>query len=157
MKKFLLTGTAFLLLGAADNYTPVPYPDGWRNWHHVKSMVIQEGHPLFGAFGGIHHLYANARAMQGYRTGEWPDGAIIAFDLHEAVNTGNAITAGARKVLGVMHRDQETYAETGGWGFEGFKGDSRTERAVGDQAAGACFACHQNQAGPDYVFSAPTD
>ena len=32
----------------------VPYPDGYRDWHHVKSMVIEEGHPLYSAFGGIH-------------------------------------------------------------------------------------------------------
>jgi len=27
----------------------VPYPAGYRDWHHVKSMVIEEGHPLYGA------------------------------------------------------------------------------------------------------------
>ncbi len=24
----------------------VPYPQGYRDWHHVKSMVIEEGHPM---------------------------------------------------------------------------------------------------------------
>lgn len=132
----------------------VPYPDGYRAWTHVKSMVIQEGHPLYESFGGIHHLYANDRAMEGYRTGAFPDGAVIVFDLLEATADGNAITEGSRKVVGVMHREAERYASTGGWGFEGFAGDSRTERVVGDQAATACFACHQAQAGEDYVFSA---
>ena len=42
----------------------VPYPAGYRDWHHVKSMVIEEGHPLYGAFGGIHHLYANDKAQK---------------------------------------------------------------------------------------------
>jgi len=144
--------SAAAILAAED--APVPYPDGYRSWAHVKSMVIQEGHPLYESFGGIHHLYANGRAMEGYRTGTFPDGAVIVFELLEATVDGNAITEGRRKVVGVMHRDAERYASTGGWGFEGFAGDSRTERVVGDQAAAACFACHQAQAGDDYVFSA---
>ena len=45
------------------------------------------------------------------------------------------------------------YAATGGWGFEGFAGDSRTERVVGANAATACFACHQARKPQDYVFS----
>ena len=60
---------------------------------------------------------------------------------------------GARKVLGVMHRDPKKWKETGGWGFEGFKGDSNTERAVGDKAATACFQCHTSQKDRDFVFS----
>ena len=131
----------------------VPYPAGYRDWHHVKSMVIQQGHPLFAAFGGIHHLYANSKAMQGYRSGKFADGAVIIFDLLEAKSADNAINEGERKVVGVMHKDARRYAATGGWGFEGFKGDSRTERAVGSQAASACFACHAPQKDSDYVFS----
>lgn len=131
----------------------VPYPTGYRDWHHVKSMVIQQGHPLFTAFGGIHHIYANPKAMQGYRSGKFADGAVIIFDLLEAKSADNAITEGERKVVGLMHKDAKRYAATGGWGFEGFKGDSRTERAVGNQAASACFACHAPQKDSDYVFS----
>ena len=148
---------AFLGLGltaaalAAD--PEVPYPAGYRDWHHVKSMVIEEGHPLYSAFGGIHHIYANDLALQGYRAEVFPDGAIIAFDLLEAVNDGHAVTEGARKVLGVMHKDAAKYAATGGWGFEGFGAGDSSNRVVGDQAATACFACHQPQAGQDYTFS----
>ena len=56
-------------VGAADA-NPVPYPQGYRDWHHVKSMVINPGHGLYDAFGGIHHLYANKAAMGGYKTGK---------------------------------------------------------------------------------------
>lgn len=71
----------------------VPYPTGYRDWHHVKSMVIKEGHPLFASFGGIHHLYANRLAMEGYRAGQFPDGAVIVFDPLEAQHADNAATA----------------------------------------------------------------
>ncbi len=54
----------------------VPYPDGYRDWRHVKSMVIQPGHALHESFGGIHHLYANKKALEGYKTGKFPDGSV---------------------------------------------------------------------------------
>lgn len=135
---------------AAD---PVPYPEGYRDWTHVKSMVIEAGHPLFDSFGGLHHLYANDAALRGYRAGRFPDGAVIVFDLLTAVSADHAISEGPRKVLGVMLKDSRRYASTGGWGFEGFVGDSTTERVVGANAATACFGCHTAREGQDYVFS----
>jgi Cytochrome P460 len=140
-------------LSLAASPAAVPYPEGYRAWQHVKSMVIGAGHPLYAAFGGIHHLYANKAAMTGYRTGKFPDGSVIVFDLLETSSADGATTEGARKVVGVMHRDAKRYAATGGWGFEGFAGDSKMKRAVGDQAASACFACHTAQAQHNYVFS----
>jgi Cytochrome P460 len=131
----------------------VPYPTNYRDWSHVKSMVIEPGHALHATFGGIHHLYANPKAMAGYRTGEFPDGAVIVFDLLEAHSKDHTVTEGARKVVGVMHRDSQKYGATGGWGFEGFAGDSPTQRVVGANAATACFTCHQAQRAQDYVFS----
>ncbi len=135
----------------------VPYPEGYRDWRHVKSMVIQPGHPLYGTFGGIHHLYANAKAMQGYKTGKFPNGSVIVFDLLDAVNEGNAVTGGDRKIVGVMHKQAKRHAATGGWGFEGFKGDSKTERVVGNNAATACYQCHTQQSRQDFVFSRSRD
>jgi hypothetical protein len=137
--------------------TAVPYPDGYRDWRHVKSMVIEEGHGLFAAFGGIHHLYANPKALEGYRTGRFPDGAVIAFDLLEAPRADHAVTEGARKVLGVMHKDSKKYAATGGWGFEGFAAGDPARRAVGADAKKACFDCHLSQKERDYVFSEARD
>lgn len=131
----------------------VPYPAGYRDWHHVKSMVINPGHQLYQSFGGIHHIYANKKAVEGYRKGRFPDGAVIVFDLLDAKSADNAVTEGGRKVVGVMHRDTKKFKDTGGWGFEGFKGDSTTERAVGKDAATACYQCHTQQMDRDYVFS----
>ena len=91
--------------------------------------------------------------MQGYRSGKFPDGAVIVFDLLEAHSADHAVTEGKRKVVGVMHRDLKKHADTGGWGFEGFAGDSATQRVVGADASTACFACHQARKPNDYVFS----
>jgi hypothetical protein len=147
----VLLGVAAPALAADE----VKYPEGYRNWRHVKSMVIQQGHPLFEAFGGIHHLYANPAAMKGYRSGKFPDGAVIVFDLLESKAGGQALVEGERKVLGVMQKHAKKFAATGGWGFEGFGGGDRDKRVVGADAATACFACHQAQKDRDYVFSAP--
>ena len=140
-------------LALAADAPPVPYPQGYRQWTHVKTMVINPGHALYDAFGGIHHLYANPKAEAGYRSGKFPDGAVIVFDLLEAKSADNSVQEGPRKVVGVMHKDAKKYKGTGGWGFEGFKGDSKTERAVGANAASACFQCHTAQKDKDFVFS----
>ena len=52
-----------------------------------------------------------------------------------------------------MHRNARKYAATGGWGYEGFKGDSSTERAVGANALTACHQCHIAQKDAGFVFS----
>lgn len=154
MKKLL--AISVLIFSAnifAGDPPSVPYPDGYRHWTHVKSMVIQQGHPLFDAFGGIHHLYANKKALAGYRSGKFPDGSVIVFDLLDTASATGALTEGPRKVVGVMHKNAKRYANTGGWGFEGFKADTR-DRAVGKNAATACYECHTSQKDKGYVFSA---
>lgn len=142
--------SAFLLSGSSNN--DVKYPEGYRNWTHVKTLILEKGHPLYEAFGGIHHIYANRKALEGYNAGnKFKDGSVIVFDLLETVAADNAIAEGKRKVVGVMEKDSKKYKETGGWGFEGFKGDTR-ERVVKDMN-GDCFSCHLSQQDRDYVFS----
>ncbi|MCX7893237.1 MAG: cytochrome P460 family protein [Burkholderiales bacterium] len=157
MKRLVLAcaiAAAPMAAALAADPQAVPYPEGYRNWVHVKTMVINPGHPLYEAFGGMHHVYANAKAMEGYRGGRFPDGAVIVFDLLEAKTADNAVVEGPRKVVGVMHKDGKRWKDTGGWGFEGFKGDSKGDRAVGKNAASACFECHTKQRDRDFVFSA---
>jgi len=155
MKKIIRAGilSSLFLLPATALAEDVSYPANYRDWHHVKSMIINPGHPLHDAFGGIHHIYANEKAVQGYTKGVFENGSVIVFDLLEAKSADNAVVEGARKVVGVMHKDSRRFAKTGGWGFEGFKGDSKTERAVGKSADAACFQCHLPQKDSGYVFS----
>jgi hypothetical protein len=81
----------------------------------------------------------------------YPDGSVLVFDLLEAKDENNAVVEGERKVVGVMEKDAKKFSGTGGWGFEGFKGDTK-ERVVTD-AKSACFSCHEGQKKTDYVFS----
>jgi len=156
MKRALIVLSLFIPLASpnAEESASIAYPDGYRDWRHVKSMVIEPSHPLANTFGGIHHLYGNEAAIEGYLKGAFADGSIIVFDLLESIAADNTVIEGSRKLVGVMVKDQARFASTGGWGFEGFAGDSSTERLVGDKAATACFACHQARKAQDYVFSA---
>lgn len=137
----------------AADAPPLAYPHGYREWAHVKTLQLKLGHALYAQFGGIHHIYANKKAMEGYRRGKFPNGSTIVFDLLEARDELSTTTEGARKLLGVMHKDAAKYKQTGGWGFEGFKGDSKKDRTVGANAKTACFDCHASQKDRDYVFS----
>ena len=149
----LATSLAFAPQLLAADAASVPYPEGYRQWTHVKSMTINQGHALYDAFGGIHHLYANKKAEQGYKNGKFADGSVIVFDLLEAKAADNTVQEGARKVVGVMHKDAQKYKDTGGWGYEGFKADSKTDRAVGNKAVQACYQCHTAQKRNDFIFS----
>ena len=77
----------------------VAYPTGYRDWHHVKSMVINPGHPLHASFGGIHHIYANKQAMAGYAKGKFPDGSVASKE--EMLE--------AKKTVVQYNSDMETY------------------------------------------------
>lgn len=147
----IITISLALLDLEGQSKASVPYPTGYRNWTHVKSMLILQGHPLYESFGGIHHIYANDKAMRGYKTGKFPNGSIIIFDLLEAKFDNNTYVEGARKVVGVMYKDSKRFKETGGWGFEAFKGDTK-ERLVKD-AEQDCFSCHASEEQTDFVFS----
>jgi hypothetical protein len=130
----------------------VPYPETYRNWMHVKTMLIEPGHPLENPFQGIHHIYANEKAVKGLKSGNYADGSTIVFDLLAYMQKDKTIQEGNRKLIGVMYRDSKKYLETGGWGFEGFAKNSKTERLVKDGGT-SCFACHSPQKDKEFVFS----
>jgi len=138
--------------GVAQGSETVPYPEGYRTWTHVKTMVLFDEHALADPFEGIHHVYANAAALKGLMDGSYGDGAILVFDLLQANQAEGVLVEGARKRIDVMHRDGAQYASTGDWGYVTFVGDSRTERLDQDVAT-ACYACHQSVAGQSFVFS----
>jgi hypothetical protein len=131
----------------------VSYPAGYRLWAHVKTALIGPQNPAFGDSGGIHHIYANEKAMDGYRTGRFPDGSVIVADFLETRETAGTTTEGQRRRIDVMLKDSKRYAATGGWGYEQFRGDSQTDRMVTAEIAAKCFACHSKQKERDSVFS----
>lgn len=132
----------------------VPFPEGYRDWTHVKSMIVEPGHPLAGLVEGTHHVYANPVALQGYR-GKRPfaDGAVIVFDLLTTARGDLAVTEGPRKAVIVMRKDSRRHAATGGWGYQVFGGPAHREPQLDEPAAAGCHGCHTSQATRDFVFS----
>ena len=118
------------------------YPDGYREWTHVKSSLIAPAHKDFAEMGGFQHIYANAEGMVGYRTRDFPEGSTIVFDWLEMQDINGVFVEGPRRQVDVMVKDSRRFADTGGWGFQRFVKDSRSELATTPQP-GQCFACHQ--------------
>lgn len=132
----------------------VPYPEGYREWTHIKSEIIGPESPVYKKYGGIHHIYANPKAVEGLNNGKFPDGAVFVFDQLELRAEAGGVTAeGPRRFIDVMHKDGAKFAKTGGWGFEEFHADSNTERLLTTESAAKCFSCHASQKERGYVFS----
>jgi len=135
----------------------IPYPTGYRQWTHVKSTIIGPKSPAYEQIGGIQHIYANEKGMEGYRTGRFPEGSILVYDFlktEEDAYSAGRTNEGPRRFTSVMVKDSKRYAATGGWGFEEFRGDSQTDRMIGADAPTKCYACHTSQKERDFVFSA---
>ena len=152
----LVTATA-RAIGAQPSSTAsasaaVAYPDGYRQWVHVKSALISPAHQRFSTNGGFQHVYANAEALSGYRTRNFPDGSIIVFDWLEMRDKSGAFEEGPRRQVDVMVKDSKRYASSGGWGFQRFVKDSKTELATAPTPQ-QCFACHDQLKKDDLVLS----
>jgi hypothetical protein len=128
----------------------IPYPEGYREWTHVKTYVVGPKSPAFKFIGGFNHVYANEKAMQGYRTGYFPDGSVIVSDVIEAIDSIN-IREGKRHHIDVMMKDSVAFSDSQGWGFESFATDSKIERMVTPDMSRNCTNCHSKQ--KDLVFS----
>jgi hypothetical protein len=139
-------------IASGDAAHQIAYPDGYREWTHVKSALISPHHGGFATMGGFHHIYANAAAMTGYRTGDFPQGSIIVFDWLQMTEKEGKFIEGARRQVDVMVKDAKRFAATGGWGFERFAGDSKTDLAA-QPSRDQCFACHEKLKKDDLVLS----
>lgn len=102
---------------------------------------------------GIQHVYVDAAALEGLKSGKFAKGATFAVDRFAySGDDNNSLSQAARKVVAVMVKDDERYPETGGWGFQAFKGGDPDARAVTDGGI-QCFSCHIPLADNDYLFT----
>ena len=150
MNKLLCVVLAAAAL-AGSKGSAIPFPENYRQWTHVKSTLVGPQAPGFQNNGGYHHFYANEQAMEGYRTGTFPDGSILIDDGLESIEKDGVTSEGARRRVAVMVRDSRRFPESGGWGFEWYPGDTHAGSLDTSQKA-ACLICHQ-KAAPDLVFS----
>ncbi len=141
---------------AAQDTSDIAFPDGYRSWFHHHSTVNRSGHQPEGNVG-IQHVYANDAALEGLRAGKFQPGATFVVDRFKYVEDDNhSMSQGERKVVAVMVYDAQRYAETGGWGFQAFKGGDPAQKVVKDGGQ-ACFVCHIPHADNNYLFTRGTD
>jgi len=131
----------------------VEYPDNFRRWVHVGTGVIMPGPDVkFASEVGMHHIFANPKAVEGYATGDFPDGSIVVYELRETQQKNGVIFEGDRKRLDLMIKDSSLHKDTGGWRFERFWGNDQTQDAIHDSGA-MCFSCHSKATAHGFVFS----
>src|SRR5215475_10603581 len=119
----VVTGS-FSLLAQLDDASQ--FPKEFRKWAHVKSVLVGAQSTAFATEGGIHHIYANQKALEGYDTGTFPDGSVIVYDLLETKEVaGNTIEGQTRRV-DVMVKQSDRYSSTGGCEFMSFSKNDRT-------------------------------
>jgi Cytochrome P460 len=137
---------------AASRTAPfgIALPADYRSWRHVKTQIIQEG-PGFERFGGMHHIYANDRALQGLRSRRFEDGAMLVAEFRDLDRKGNVIDGGAIRLVDVMLFDARRFADTDGWGYAELIGPGLNSRTFDSRAE--CHACHTKRAERGYVFS----
>ena len=142
-------------------------PEGFRQWVFIGAPLTPNG--LNGGQAGFpefHHVYVNPDAFAVYqRTGEFPDGTVIAKELvllkqgkHEDGSydapSGRGYFAGKYNGMDVMVKDRARYKKTNGWGFFNF-GHHAPPYLKTAQAASvdSCAGCHQANAEKDMVFT----
>jgi hypothetical protein len=159
LKIAAVSAVAVALLGAASGPSDlIPYPEGFRGWLHVKSAINEPTHPQFGRFSGMYHIYANKKAVKGYRTGRFEDGSVLVFDLRKGETKDHVTQAVGRHFIDVMVKDAKRYEATGGWGYEEFQGNSHEVRTVSTtRSEMRCHSCHSTQEARGFVFSSIAD
>jgi hypothetical protein len=157
-----LAGTLILiLLGAVSAQTSgddIAFPNGFRDWFVVNSMIVTKDSPISSQIGGMHIIYVNAKGLPTLKAGgpfPYSDGTVFADDVHEFSVKDGSYVEGAKKAVPVMVKDAKKYAATGGWGFQVWAGGDPSKPLLPDQAHAvqACFACHTPQKAQDYTFS----
>ncbi len=140
--------------GVPPGEPPLALPGDWRHFVHVRTMVVEEGNPLYAALGGLHEVYANRKALPVLKAGAsaYPDGAVLVLDLHQVVRGDHALISGSRRLLAVMVRNSVRYAATGGWGYQAWAGGDSAKPEVTDMR-GQCAGCHAQAANRGAVFS----
>jgi hypothetical protein len=125
-------------------------PKGYTAWQKSERKLETDKSSLFY---GIHYIYADKKAMQGYQAGnKFPEGSTIVVDYFN-IKAGS--TADGSKNMVVLMRKDKRKKETGGWLFAGYTADGKPS---GLDPVSTCFGCHQKDAAQrDFVISTIKD
>ena len=144
----LCLAVACPVLAAQQPALPKAYATSWKK---SARKVVTDKHSLFY---GVHYLYADAKAMQGYRAANrFPEGSRIIVE-HFNLKADNPSVDGPKNMVVLMKKDKRQQA-TGGWLYAGYTAQGKPS---GLDPVSTCFECHRNKvAHRDYVFSSLAD
>jgi hypothetical protein len=152
----MLSPIAFLVVSFALIAQPdktCSFPKEFRKWAHVKSVLVGPQSRAFATEGGIHHIYANDKALEGYDSGEFPDGSVIVYDLLQTKEVAGSTIEGETRRVDVMVKQSERHASTRGWEFMSFSGDDQINGKLTAARQATCAGCHAHRKDHDFVFS----
>lgn len=129
-----------------------PLPKGYLNWQKSVRKVDNDKKSLFY---GIHYIYADTKAMKGYRAGnKFPEGSRIVIEHFTIKDTPTGPVEGSKNMVVLMQKNAR-YKSTGGWLYAGYTAHGKPS---GLDPVKNCFECHQKDAAArDYVFSGIAD
>lgn len=151
MKKVLCLSLVVILMIPMIAAAAAPsLPKGYTRWQKSERKLVTDKSSLFY---GIHYIYADKKAMQGYQAGnKFPEGSTIVVDYFN-IKQGSAAD-GSKNMVVLMRKDKRN-KETGGWLFAGYGADGKPS---GLDPVGTCFGCHQKDAAQrDFVISTIKD
>jgi len=143
----------FLLLSVCFAFATVAPPQlpDYKTWKKSVRKVVSDKKSLFY---GIHYIYADSKAVQGYKSNNrFPEGSRIIVD-HFNIKNGDTSVDGSKNMTVLMKKDKRQKA-TGGWLYAGYTADGKPSSI---DPVKNCFECHQKEvSGRDYVFSGIAD
>ncbi|MCX8042202.1 MAG: cytochrome P460 family protein [Thermodesulfobacteriaceae bacterium] len=154
MKKILFIGFSFLIAFQAFSKDEASKFKTYRNWFHVKSMVIYDPkHPLYDPFYGIHHVYVNKKRLntikiKGKRN--FPEGTKIGIVFYNHKEDLGAFIEGEKRIEAFMIKNSQKFKDTDGWGY--FAYDAKGNSLVKDMKKD-CHICHTQVKEQNFVFS----
>ncbi len=151
MARIALFLSLILIPVALNAAQGVPLPKGYPSWQKSPRKVVTDKSSLFY---GIHYIYADKKAAQGYKAGNrFSEGSTIIVE-HFNIKEGNSTVDGSKNMVVMMRKDKRQ-KQTGGWLFAGFGADGRPS---GLDPLSTCFGCHQKDAAQrDFVISTIKD
>jgi len=141
-----------MICTSALAYQHPKLPKNFTTWMKSERKVVTDKSSLFY---GIHYIYADTKAVQGYKAGNrFPEGSTIVVDYFNIKGNSANMEDGARNMTVMMHKDKKA-KETAGWVFAGFGADGKP---TGLDPVTTCFTCHQKDAAQrDHVISTIKD
>lgn len=146
----LLTTGIFLLYSISFAQSPPQLPKNYHSWQKSERKIVTDKSSLFY---GIHYMYADKKAMQGYRSGnKFAEGSTIVVDFFN-IKQDPAVD-GPKNMVALMRKDKRA-KQTGGWVFAGYGADGKPS---GLDPVATCFGCHQKDAPErDFIISTIKD